>query len=264
MTAISGRRLQTDIQNRDINRWITSRKKFSGICFFCTCVDNSCSNDMKRIAVISVLERYRKVNILTNITVNSHHSSTHTSIPVRSNHYLRECKVILTHSTAADSTVKVPLMSTVDELSYSTNRLAYATLPCSPAWSWTSSSTAYSRGSSAGSGTVTSYLPLGDLLASHSCMKFFLAANWMQSDMSGVMALSHWSVWQYTRTLLFPHSLHGFDIHIIKTLTLSVHAGLFSYFHKAPKSDMDYRIFNVHVIIWHAYKTRATRFIASP
>ena len=129
-------------------------------------------------AVISVLERYRKVNILTNITVNSHHSSTHTSIPVRSNHYLRECKVILTHSTAADSTVKVSFMSTVDELSYSTNRLAYATLPCSPAWSWTSSSTAYSRGSSAGSGIVTSYVPLSELLASHSCAKFCLAPNY--------------------------------------------------------------------------------------
>ena len=78
---------------------------------------------------------------------------------------------------AADSTVKVLFMSTVDELSYSTKRLAYATLPCSPAWSWTSSSTAYSRGSSAGSGTVTSYVPLGDLLASHSCVKFGLALS---------------------------------------------------------------------------------------
>ena len=38
------------------------------------------------------------------------------------------------------------------------------------------------------------------------------------------------------------------SFNIKKTLTLSAHAGLFWYFNKTPHFDMDYRIFNVHVL----------------
>ena len=41
------------------------------------------------------------------------------------------------------------------------------------------------------------------------------------------------------------------NFNIIKTLTLLVHAGLFQCFHSPPNSDMDYRIFKMHIIYEH-------------
>ena len=54
------------------------------------------------------------------------------------------------------------------------------------------------------------------------------------------------------------------NFNMMKTVTLLVHAGLFSRFHNPPNSDIDYRIFNMHMWSFlHVYTHAGPEFTVS-